>query len=75
MNYYRLIFKKEDDKVMFSDIVPQQMDIDEFQKIKWDKPILRQEIADHVHFIALDVAYLDAMMLGIAVHQEMSGNE
>jgi hypothetical protein len=72
MNYYRLIFKKEDGKVMFSDILSQEMDIEEFQKIKWDKPILRQEVADHVHFIALDVAYLDSMMLGIATYQEMT---
>ena len=72
MNYYRLIFKKEDGKVMFSDILSQEMDIEEFQKIKWDKPILRQVVADHVDFIALDVAYLDSMMLGIATYQEMT---
>lgn len=75
MNYYRLIFKKENGKVLFSDIISQEMDVDEFQKIKWDKPILRQEIGDHIHFMALDVTYLDCMMLGIATYQELGSDE
>jgi hypothetical protein len=72
MNYYRLIFKKEDGKVFFSDIIRQEMSSEEFQKMKWDQPILRHEIGDHVHFISLDSTYLDCILLGVSTYQSMS---
>lgn len=73
MKYYRLIFKKEDDKVMFSEIIEQQVPSDEVASMNWDSPIIKHEIAGHLHFIALDRDYLDAMMLGIGVYQGLAG--
>ena len=41
--------------------------------MNWDAPIIRHEMAGHVHFIALDRDYLDSMLLGIGTYQAMSG--
>ena len=73
MKYYRLIFKREDEKVLFSEIIEQEVTISEFESMNWDSPIIRHEMAGHVHFIALDRDYLDAMLLGIGTYQVMSG--
>lgn len=72
MKYYRLIFKKENDKVMFSEIIEQEISVDEFESMNWDSPIIRHEMAGHMHFIALDRDYLDAMLLGIGTYQTMA---
>ena len=74
MNYYRLIFKRENEKVLFSEIIEQEVTVSEFESMNWDSPIIRHEMAGHVHFIALDRDYLDAMLLGIGTYQVMSGN-
>jgi hypothetical protein len=73
MRYYRLIFKKENDKVMFSEIVQQQVSKEDFESMNWDAPIIRHDVAGHIHFLSLDRDYLDAMMLGIGIYQMMSG--
>jgi len=73
MKYYRLIFKREDEKVLFSEIIEQEVTTDEFESMNWESPIIRHEMAGHVHFIALDRDYLDAMLLGIGTYQAMSG--
>jgi len=73
MKYYRLIFKVENNKVLFSEIIEQEMPLDEFQNMNWDAPIIRHEMAGHVHFISLSREYLDAMMLGIGTYQLMAG--
>jgi hypothetical protein len=73
MKYYRLIFKREDEKVLFSEIIEQEVTVSEFESMNWDSPIIRHEMAGHVHFIALDRDYLDAMLLGIGTYQVMSG--
>lgn len=73
MKYYRLIFKQEDGKVMFSQIIEQEMKKDELESLNWDSPIIRHEIAGHIHFLALDRDYLDAMLLGIGTYQILSG--
>jgi hypothetical protein len=73
MKYYRLIFKKENEKVLFSEIIEQEVTISEFESMNWDAPIIRHEMAGHVHFIALDRDYLDSMLLGIGTYQAMSG--
>lgn len=72
MKVYRLIFKREDDKVLFTEIIEQEFSIEDLQSVQWDKPILKQEIAGHIHFLALDRDYLDAMLLGVGVFQTMS---
>ena len=73
MKYYRLIFKVENNKVLFSEIIEQEMPLDEFQNMNWEAPIIRHEMAGHVHFISLSREYLDAMMLGIGTYQLMAG--
>lgn len=73
MKYYRLIFKKEDDKVLFSEIIEQIVPTEELESMNWDSPIIRHEIAGHIHFLALDRDYLDAMMLGIGTYQALTG--
>jgi hypothetical protein len=73
MKYFRLIFKREDDKVLFSEIIEQEVTMSEFESMNWDSPIIRHEMAGHVHFISLDRDYLDSMLLGIGTYQAMSG--
>ena len=41
MKYYRLIFKKENDKVMFSEIIEQEISKHELESMNWDAPIIR----------------------------------
>jgi hypothetical protein len=72
MKCYRLIFKRENNKVMFSEIIEQVLSNEELQQLSWDKPILRHEMAGHIHFLALDRDYLDAMLLGVGVYQTLS---
>ena len=74
MRYYRLIFKKENDKVMFSENIEQEMPRHELESMNWDAPIIRHEMAGHIHFLSLDRDYLDAMLLGIGTYQIMSGS-
>ncbi len=73
MKYYRLIFKREDDKVLFSEIIEQEVATEDLESMNWDSPIVRHEIAGHMHFLALDRDYLDAMMLGIGTYQALAG--
>lgn len=73
MKYYRLIFKKEDGKVLFSQIIEQEISQHEFQAMNWDAPIIKHEMAGHLHFLSLDKDYLDAMLLGIGTYQLMNG--
>jgi hypothetical protein len=73
MKYYRLIFKREDNKVLFSEIIEQEVAIEDLESMNWDSPIVRHEIAGHIHFLALDRDYLDAMMLGIGTYQALAG--
>lgn len=73
MKYYRLIFKEEDGKVMFSQILEQEMNKVDFETMNWTSPIIRHEMAGHIHFIALDREYLDAMLLGVGTYQALSG--
>jgi hypothetical protein len=73
MKYYRLIFKREDDKVLFSEIIEQEVATEDLESMNWNSPIVRHEIAGHIHFLALDRDYLDAMMLGIGTYQALSG--
>lgn len=74
MKYYRLIFKQEDGKVLFSQIIEQEMNKIEFEGMNWDAPIIRHEMAGHIHFLSLDREYLDAMLLGVGTYQILSGN-
>lgn len=73
MKYYRLIFKVENTKVMFSDIIEQYVSDEEFENMNWDAPIIRHEMAGHLHFLSLDRDYLDAMLLGVGTYQNLLG--
>lgn len=73
MKYYRLIFKTENDKVLFSEIIEQDISQNELESMNWDSPIIRHEMAGHIHFIALDRDYLDAMLLGVGIYQKLMG--
>lgn len=73
MKYYRLIFKEEDGKVLFSQIIEQEISKIDLESMNWDKPIIRHEMAGHVHFLALDREYLDAMLLGVGTYQILAG--
>jgi hypothetical protein len=73
MKYYRLIFKIENNKVMFSDIIEQDIAKQDLESMNWDSPIIKHEIAGHIHFLALDRDYLDAMLLGIGTYQSLAG--
>jgi hypothetical protein len=73
MKYYRLIFKKDNNKVMFSEIIEQDISQHDLEQMNWESPIIRHEMAGHIHFLALDRDYLDAMLLGIGTYQNLAG--
>ena len=75
MKYYRIIFRKQDDAVMFSEIQEHEADEEDFQKMQWDRPIIRHVMGGDHHFLALDPTYLDAMALGIGTYQYMLSPE
>tara|TARA_R100000008_G_C3460951_1_gene104133 strand:- start:13 stop:243 length:231 start_codon:yes stop_codon:yes gene_type:complete len=74
MKYYRLIFRKQEDTVFFSEIQEHEIGREEFESMKWDRPIIRQVMGADQHFISLDPTYLDAMVLGIGTYLEMDGS-
>jgi len=74
MKYYRLIFRKQDGTVFFSEIQEHEIDKEEFQQMKWDRPIVRQVMGGDQHFLSLDPTYLDALVLGIGTYLEMDSD-
>jgi hypothetical protein len=72
MKYYRLIFKQEETgKCVFSEILDQEMNDQDFQKMNWEKPIIRHIDNGHHHFISLEKTYLETMLLGIQTFQHL----
>jgi hypothetical protein len=72
MKYYRLVFKKDNLGVSFSEISEQTIDDATFSKMNWDKPIIRQFDGRYHHFISLHRDYLECILLGVGVYQELS---
>ena len=73
MRYHRVIFKKDEaGQCVFTDVIEQDVSDEDFQKMNWEKPIIRHEVADHIHFLALDSSYLEAMLLGVGVYQVLN---
>jgi hypothetical protein len=72
MKYYRLVFKKDNLGVSFSEISEQTIDDSTFSKMNWDKPIIRQFDGRYHHFISLHRDYLECILLGVGVYQELS---
>jgi len=70
MKYYRLIFKKDEGGVAFSEITEQYIDGDTFNSMDWAKPIIRHFDGKYLHFVALDREYLECMLVGISAYQE-----
>ena len=69
MTYYRIIFRTNDSgETEWTEIITQEMDDSDFEKMNWEKPIIRHQVGDQTHFIALDNKYLDAMILGIRTY-------
>ncbi len=58
---------------MFSDIIEQDIAKQDLESMNWDSPIIKHEIAGHIHFLALDRDYLDAMLLGVGTYQSLAG--
>ena len=70
MTYYRIIFRTNDSgETEWTEIITQEMDESDFEKMNWEKPIIRHQVGDQTHFIALDSNYLDAMILGIRTYK------
>lgn len=74
MNYYRLIFKKDEGGVAFSEIAEQYIDSNTFNQMDWAKPIIRHFDGKYLHFISLSKEYLECMLAGISAYQEMSND-
>lgn len=71
MKYYRIIFRTGEDGVPeWTDIIEAEMSDEDFQKMNWEKPIIRHLMQNQTHFIALDDKYLDAMLLGIRTFKD-----
>ena len=69
MTYYRIIFRtNHNGETEWTEIITQDMDDSDFEKMNWEKPIIRHQVGDQTHFIALDNKYLDAMILGIRTY-------
>jgi len=72
MKYFRVIFKKDENgQCVFTEVAEQTMNDEEFEKMNWEKPIIRHEADDLIHFLALESNYLEAMILGIGVYQKL----
>lgn len=72
MKYYRLIFKNDEGKVAFSEIVEQNIDEASFNSMDWEKPIIRHFDGKYLHFLSLDAQYLECMLAGVGAYLEVS---
>lgn len=71
MKYYRIIFRSGEDGIPeWTDIIEAEMSDEDFQKMNWEKPIIRHLMENQTHFISLDQNYLDAMLLGIRTFKD-----
>ena len=73
MKYYRLIFRsdKGNGSVSFTDISEHELDPETLNGMSWEKPIIRHYDGEHLHLLALDKTYLEAMIAGIAVYKDV----
>ena len=71
MRYYRLILKCENGVAMLSELIEQEIDEATFNKMNWEKPILRQFDGRHLHFMSLQKEYLESMVDGIQALKEI----
>jgi len=71
MKYYRLLFKKDENGIGFSDIAEQNIDDLTFQNMNWDKPLIRHFDGEYLHFVSLNREYLECMIVGISAYKDM----
>lgn len=74
MTYYRLILRRTN-PVSFSEIIEQELpdeEMDAFQALNWNSPIIQQNMGGDVHLIALDQQYLECVAVGIGLYQELT---
>jgi hypothetical protein len=71
MKYYRLVFSKDENGVSFSEITEQLIDMDTFTKMNWDKPIIRHFDGKYTHLMSLHNDYLECIVAGIGIYQEL----
>jgi hypothetical protein len=70
MTYYRLIIKKDESgQLLVSDISEQTIGMNEFEKIKWDKPIIYHFANNHHHFCSLEKEYLVSFCDGLRMSE------
>ena len=72
MKYYRLIFKKDENGVAFSEIIEQVVDEKTFSDMNWEKPIIRHMEGNMLHLMSIHQDYLECVLLGIAIYDEVS---
>ncbi len=70
MKYYRLIFKKENEETLFTDIIEQVVDQKTFNEMNWEAPIVRHFDGKYLHFLSIDKSYLEAVLLGYKIAKE-----
>jgi len=71
MKYFRLLLKKEDEKVVFSNITEEEADDSTFEGMNWEKPVIIFNDGAHVHFISLEKNYLECVTLGISASNDL----
>lgn len=75
MKYYRLIFKKDEGGVAFSEIIEQTVDQKTFEEMNWDKPIIRQMEGNLTHLLSISQEYLEVILLGISIYHEVNSQD
>lgn len=72
MPYYRIIFTVKEGKLLFTEIEELLMDMSTYESGSWNMPITKIVTPNgDLHFMAFLREYLEAMMAGIAVAQEL----
>ena len=72
MIYYRLVVDTTEDLLKFTDIVEQEVDEESFQKMNWEKPIIRHYDGKYYHFLALSHESLECFLAGMAMYQDFT---
>ena len=65
--YYRVILKKDENGLMFSEIFKQEVEQEVFITMNWDKPIIHTSDGKNLHFLSLHEDYLSSFVLGLIV--------
>jgi len=72
MKYFRLVFKKDDVGVAFSEITEDVVDDKTFSEMNWEKPIIRHHDGKFLHLLSIHRDYLEAVILGVAIYNDLT---